>query len=58
VRTALGASWGQVVRELLTEAMVLSLAAGALGVGLAAAGIRGAPAFAQANTLNAAKKAA
>lgn len=40
VRTALGASWGQVVRELLSEAMVLSLAAGALGVGLAAGGIR------------------
>ena len=40
VRTALGATRGQLVRELLTEAAVLGVAAGALGVGLAVAGVR------------------
>ena len=40
VRTALGATRGQLVRELLTEAATLGVAAGALGVGVAAAGVR------------------
>jgi predicted permease len=40
LRTALGATRGRVIGELLVEASVLGLGAGALGVGVAIAGVR------------------
>jgi putative ABC transport system permease protein len=40
VRTALGATRGRLVRELLAEAAILGVAASTMGVGLAAGGIR------------------
>ncbi len=39
IRTALGASGGQLVRRALTESLLIALAGGALGVGAAAAGL-------------------
>src|SRR6185437_6458560 len=40
LRTALGATRARLVGELIAEAAILSLAAGAIGVGVAAAGVR------------------
>jgi predicted permease len=40
VRLALGAAWGRLVREWLLESVVLALIGGAIGTGLAYAGVR------------------
>jgi putative ABC transport system permease protein len=49
LRTALGASWWQLTRQLLTESMLLALAGGALGLLLAGVGLRALMAFVPAD---------
>jgi len=40
IRSALGAGWKQIVRELLSESMALGLIGGVIAIGLAMAGLR------------------
>jgi putative ABC transport system permease protein len=49
IRTAIGATRGQIVRQLLTESMLLALAGGVAGLALGAAGIRVLLAFSPGN---------
>ncbi|MBV9508092.1 MAG: ABC transporter permease, partial [Acidobacteriia bacterium] len=49
IRAALGAGWGRIARELLTESIVLGILGGVLGLGLAYASMRLLIALAPAN---------
>jgi putative ABC transport system permease protein len=49
IRAALGAGWTRLARELMTDSVLLGLCGGAVGLGLAAAGLRLLVAIAPAN---------
>ncbi len=49
IRAALGAGWGRLARELMTESLVLGVAGGLVGLALASAGLRLLTALAPAN---------